>query len=153
MAVRAGAKGACRFPVRRREAFVMGVSKFEKFLGTAVCLDAGRNDLKQYGDFVDAKLYDLLVVGQASAKASGGDIVEPWDSSITEGLPFDARDDCTSVVLTRTAAFTDTSRHALGAPSAGPCRPRSETSNASRPCWVSQPLASCNQRLVKGAVL
>ncbi|MFF2437492.1 DUF1931 family protein [Streptomyces sp. NPDC058107] len=34
----------------------------------------------------DAKLYDLLVVGQASAKANGRDTVEPWDLPITKGL-------------------------------------------------------------------
>ncbi|MET8956498.1 DUF1931 family protein [Streptomyces sp. NPDC004393] len=65
---------------------VMGVSKFERFFRTAASLDVDRNDLKRYGDFVDAKLYDLLVVGQASAKANGRDTVEPWDLPITKGL-------------------------------------------------------------------
>lgn len=65
---------------------VMGVSKFERFFRAAASLDMDRNDLKRYGDFVDAKLYDLLVVGQASAKANGRDTVEPWDLPITKGL-------------------------------------------------------------------
>ncbi|MEU8585805.1 DUF1931 family protein [Streptomyces sp. NPDC048664] len=65
---------------------VMGVSKFERFFRAAASLDVDRNDLKRYGDFVDAKLYDLLVVGQASAKANGRDTVEPWDLPITKGL-------------------------------------------------------------------
>ncbi|MFI9245191.1 DUF1931 family protein [Streptomyces sp. NPDC053086] len=56
---------------------VMGVSKFERFFRAAASLGVDRNDLKRYGDFVDAKLYDLLVVGQASAKAGGRDTVEP----------------------------------------------------------------------------
>ncbi len=43
---------------------VMGVSKFERFFRAAASLDVDRNDLKRYGDFVDAKLYDLLVAGQ-----------------------------------------------------------------------------------------
>ncbi|MEU6416837.1 DUF1931 family protein [Streptomyces spiralis] len=64
----------------------MGVSKFERFFRAAASLDVDRNDLKRYGDFVDAKLYDLLVVGQASAKANGRDPVEPWDLPITKGL-------------------------------------------------------------------
>ncbi|WP_327186350.1 DUF1931 family protein [Streptomyces sp. NBC_01334] len=65
---------------------VMGVSKFERFFRAAASLDVDRNDLKRYGDFVDAKLYDLLVVGQASAKANGRDTVEPRDLPITKGL-------------------------------------------------------------------
>ncbi|MEU6534038.1 DUF1931 family protein [Streptomyces sp. NPDC046928] len=65
---------------------VMGVSKFERFFRAAAGLDMDKNDLKRYGDFVDAKLYDLLVVGQASAKANGRDTVEPWDLPITKGL-------------------------------------------------------------------
>jgi hypothetical protein len=65
---------------------VMGVSKFERFFRAAAGLDVDKNDLKRYSDFVDAKLYDLLVVGQASAKANGRDTVEPWDLPITKGL-------------------------------------------------------------------
>ncbi|MFE2297061.1 DUF1931 family protein [Streptomyces sp. NPDC059445] len=65
---------------------VMGVSKFERFFRAAASLDVDKNDLKRYGDFVDAKLYDLMVVGQASAKANGRDTVEPWDLPITKGL-------------------------------------------------------------------
>ncbi|MEU3245760.1 MULTISPECIES: DUF1931 family protein [unclassified Streptomyces] len=65
---------------------VTGVSKFERFFRAAASLDVDRNDLKRYGDFVDAKLYDLLVAGQASAKANGRDTVEPWDLPITKGL-------------------------------------------------------------------
>ncbi|MGW2822780.1 DUF1931 family protein [Streptomyces sp. NPDC001443] len=65
---------------------VMGVSKFERFFRAAASLDVDKNDLKRYGEFVDAKLYDLLVVGQASAKANGRDTVEPWDLPITKGL-------------------------------------------------------------------
>ncbi|MFI5963541.1 DUF1931 family protein [Streptomyces asoensis] len=65
---------------------VTGVSKFERFFRAAAGLDVDKNDLKRYGDFIDAKLYDLLVAGQASAKANGRDTVEPWDLPITKGL-------------------------------------------------------------------
>ncbi|WP_455753629.1 DUF1931 family protein [Streptomyces hirsutus] len=62
------------------------MSKFERFFRAAAGLDVDKNDLKRYGDFVDAKLYDLLVVGQASAKVNDRDTVEPWDLPITKGL-------------------------------------------------------------------
>ncbi|MFF8652404.1 DUF1931 family protein [Streptomyces griseoluteus] len=65
---------------------VMGVSRFERFFRTAASLDVDKSDLKRYSDFVDDKLYDLLVIGQAAAKANGRDTVEPWDLPITKGL-------------------------------------------------------------------
>ncbi|MYV37772.1 DUF1931 family protein [Streptomyces sp. SID1328] len=65
---------------------VMGVSKFERFFRAAASLDVDKSDLKRYSDFVDDKLYDLLVIGQAAAKANGRDTVEPWDLPITKGL-------------------------------------------------------------------
>ncbi|MER8014052.1 DUF1931 family protein [Streptomyces griseoluteus] len=65
---------------------VMGVSRFERFFRAAASLDVDKNDLKRYSDFVDDKLYDLLVIAQAAAKANGRDTVEPWDLPITKGL-------------------------------------------------------------------
>src|SRR5690606_6615422 len=41
---------------------------------------------KRYQDFVYEKLYDLLLIGQAHAKANGRDVVEPQDLPITKGL-------------------------------------------------------------------
>jgi Domain of unknown function (DUF1931) len=65
---------------------VMGVARFERFFRLAVGLDVDKDDLKRYGDFVDQKLYDLLLVGQAAAKANGRDVVQPSDLPITKGL-------------------------------------------------------------------
>lgn len=65
---------------------VIGVSKFERFFRAAASLDVDKNDLKRYSDFVDGKLYDLLLVAQAAAKANDRDIVELWDLPITKGL-------------------------------------------------------------------
>jgi Domain of unknown function (DUF1931) len=65
---------------------VMGVTKFERFFRAAAGLRVDRNDLKRYNDFVDAKLYDLFVVGTADAKANGRDIIEPQDLPVTKGL-------------------------------------------------------------------
>ncbi|MER7661469.1 MULTISPECIES: DUF1931 family protein [unclassified Streptomyces] len=65
---------------------VIGVSTFERFFRAAASLDVDKDDLKRYSDFVDDKLYDLLTVAQAAAKANGRDTVEPWDLPITKGL-------------------------------------------------------------------
>ncbi|MEW2082672.1 DUF1931 family protein [Streptomyces sp. NPDC005283] len=65
---------------------VMSVSRFERFFRMAAGLDVDKNDLKRYGEFVDAKLYDLLLVAQATAKANDRDVVQKHDLPITKGL-------------------------------------------------------------------
>lgn len=65
---------------------VTAVARFERFFRTAAGLDVDKDDLKRYNDFVDHKLYDLLLMAQATAKANGRDIVEPHDLPITKGL-------------------------------------------------------------------
>jgi Domain of unknown function (DUF1931) len=65
---------------------VFGVAKFERFFRVAAGLDVDKNDLKRYSDFVERKLYDLLLMGQAAASANARDIVEPHDLPITKGL-------------------------------------------------------------------
>jgi hypothetical protein len=65
---------------------VMAVSRFERFFRVAAGLDVDKNDLKRYSDFVRDKLYDLLLMGQATASANDRDVVEPWDLPITKGL-------------------------------------------------------------------
>src|SRR5689334_17732283 len=65
---------------------VMAVPRFERFFRTAAGLDVDKEDLRGYSDFVNQKLYDLLVIGQAHAKANVRDVVETWDLPITKGL-------------------------------------------------------------------
>ncbi|WP_036324499.1 DUF1931 family protein [Microbispora sp. ATCC PTA-5024] len=65
---------------------VMAVPRFERFFRTAAGLDVDKEDLRRYSDFVNQKLYDLLVIGEAHAKANVRDIVETWDLPITKGL-------------------------------------------------------------------
>lgn len=65
---------------------VMGIPKFERFFRAAAGLDVHKNDLKRYNDFVDAKLYDLFLIGTANAKANNRDIIEPQDLPVTKGL-------------------------------------------------------------------
>jgi hypothetical protein len=65
---------------------VMGLVKFERFFRVAGGVTVDRNDIKRYLDFVNDALYDLLVMGQATAKANVRDVIEPWDLPITKGL-------------------------------------------------------------------
>jgi len=64
----------------------MGVAKFERFFRIAARLDVDKQDLKRYSEFINHKIYDLLLRGEAAAKANGRDIIEPFDLPITKGL-------------------------------------------------------------------
>jgi hypothetical protein len=65
---------------------VPGVSKFHRFFREVEGLNVDENDLKRYDDFVNRKLYDLLVRAEATAKANVRDIIMPFDLPITKGL-------------------------------------------------------------------
>jgi hypothetical protein len=65
---------------------VSSASKFERFFREAASLDVDKDDLKRYSDFINRKLYELLVVAQATATANRRDIMEPFDLPITKGL-------------------------------------------------------------------
>ena len=49
---------------------VMGFVKFERFFRVAGGVTVDRDDVKRYLDFVNDALYDLLLIGQAAAKAN-----------------------------------------------------------------------------------
>jgi hypothetical protein len=65
---------------------IMGVAKFQRFFRSAAGLSVDKDDLKRYSDFMHQKLYDLLTISQATARANGRDTIEPWDLPITKGL-------------------------------------------------------------------
>ena len=65
---------------------VMGFTKFERFFRAAGGVSVDRDDVKRHLDFVDDALYDLLLIGQATAKANARDIIEPGDLPVTKGL-------------------------------------------------------------------
>jgi hypothetical protein len=65
---------------------VMSVAKFEQFFRIAAGLDVDKQDLKRYSDFINRKIYDLLLRAEAAAKANGRVVIEPFDLPITKGL-------------------------------------------------------------------
>jgi Domain of unknown function (DUF1931) len=65
---------------------VMGESKFEQFFRTVASLDVDKDDLKRYGDLVNHKIRDLVVVGVAAAAANGREVMQPSDLPITKGF-------------------------------------------------------------------
>jgi hypothetical protein len=65
---------------------VMGLVKFERLFRAAGGVDVDREDVSRYLDFVNDAIYDLMVIGQATAKANVRDVIEPWDLPITKGL-------------------------------------------------------------------
>jgi hypothetical protein len=65
---------------------LMGVPKFERFFRAAAEVDVDKDDLKRYSDFVNEKLYDMLLVGQAAARFNDRGDIEFWDLPITKGL-------------------------------------------------------------------
>ncbi|MCA2224025.1 DUF1931 family protein [Nonomuraea aurantiaca] len=71
---------------------VMAHSRFERFFRAAAGLNVDKNDLKRFNDFVNSKLYDMLVVAEAAAKENRRDIIQPWDLPITKGLQENMHD-------------------------------------------------------------
>ena len=65
---------------------VMGIARFERFFRAAAGLDVDKEDLKRYADFINRKIRDLLIRGEAVAKANGRDFIQPVDFPITKGM-------------------------------------------------------------------
>ncbi|HEB78313.1 MAG TPA: DUF1931 family protein [Methylothermaceae bacterium] len=65
---------------------IMGINQFERFFRQAASLDVDKSDLKRMSDFLNQKLYDLLIIGVAKAKANGRDVIQVHDLPITKGL-------------------------------------------------------------------
>jgi hypothetical protein len=65
---------------------VIGAARLEDLFHRTSGLDLDKQDLRRLKDFLNQKLYDLLLMGQATASANGRDIIQPWDLPITKGL-------------------------------------------------------------------
>jgi hypothetical protein len=62
------------------------IPKFERLFHLAADVDVDKDDLRRYGEFLNANIYDLLVRAQGPARANGRDIIQPYDLPITAGL-------------------------------------------------------------------
>jgi hypothetical protein len=62
------------------------VARFQRLFRAAAGVGVDKNDLKRYDDFIDRKIYDLLLIGQAHAKANARDVIQPFDLPVTKGL-------------------------------------------------------------------
>jgi Domain of unknown function (DUF1931) len=62
------------------------VARFQRLFRAAAGVDVDKNDLKRYDDFIDRKIYDLLLIGQAHAKANARDVIQSSDLPVTKGL-------------------------------------------------------------------
>ncbi|MDB5483797.1 MAG: hypothetical protein JWO83_4850 [Caulobacteraceae bacterium] len=65
---------------------VVAIDKLERFFRRAGAIDVDKSDLGRYEAFVNRKLHDLLIRGEATAKANGRDIVQRIDLPVTKGL-------------------------------------------------------------------
>jgi hypothetical protein len=65
---------------------VATIHRAEQFFHRAAGLDLDKSDFGRLEDFIRRKVVDLVVRGEASAKANGRDVVQPWDLPITKGI-------------------------------------------------------------------
>ncbi|UVK40998.1 DUF1931 family protein [Mesorhizobium sp. AR10] len=63
-----------------------GVHKIQRLFRKAAELDVDKADIARYQDFVNRKLYDMLLIAEARARANGNLVIEPQDLPITKGL-------------------------------------------------------------------
>jgi hypothetical protein len=65
---------------------VATIHRMEQLFRRAAGLDLDKSDFGRLEDFVRRKVEDLVVRGEANARANDRDVVQPWDLPITKGL-------------------------------------------------------------------
>lgn len=65
---------------------VATIHRLEQLFRRAAGLALDKSDFDRLEDFIRLKIQDLVVRGEANAKANGRDVVQPWDLPITKGL-------------------------------------------------------------------
>jgi hypothetical protein len=65
---------------------VSAVPKLDRFFRRAANVSIDKDDLLRSEEFLYEKLYAMLLIGQARAKADNREVLEPWDLPVTRGL-------------------------------------------------------------------
>ncbi|WP_200762969.1 DUF1931 family protein [Nitrosophilus alvini] len=65
---------------------VVGFHHLEELFRQGASLDIKKGHAKEVTDIVEQKLYDLLLMGQKTAKYNGRDVIWKYDLPITKGL-------------------------------------------------------------------
>jgi hypothetical protein len=63
-----------------------GIPRFQRLFREVAGIDVDKEDLRRHEEFVNRKIYDLLLRAVAIAKANGRDVILPCDVPITKGL-------------------------------------------------------------------
>ena len=65
---------------------VVGVAKLEALMRKSAGLDLEKNKVKEITDIVEAKLYDLLLIGERNASYNNRDVIWESDVPLTKGF-------------------------------------------------------------------
>jgi hypothetical protein len=65
---------------------VTGTTRFQRFFRVVAGLNVDKDDVRRYNDFVNQKIYDLLIIGRDTARANGREVILPSDLPIARGL-------------------------------------------------------------------
>jgi hypothetical protein len=63
-----------------------GISRFERLFRVAAALDIDKSDIKRHEDFVNHKIYHLLICAEETARLNGRDVIALRDLPLTRGL-------------------------------------------------------------------
>ncbi len=65
---------------------VVGAAKLEALMRKAASLDIEKSKVKEITDIVEAKLYDLLLIGERNASYNNRDVIWESDVPLTKGF-------------------------------------------------------------------
>ena len=65
---------------------VVGAAKLETLMRKSAGLDLEKNKVKEITDIVEAKLYDLLLIGERNASYNARDVIWESDVPLTKGF-------------------------------------------------------------------
>jgi len=62
------------------------IHRLELMFRRAAQLDLDKSDIARLENFVRRKVEDLVIRGEANARANSRDVIRPWDLPVTKGL-------------------------------------------------------------------